>query len=70
VAPWQYTVESPIIFVVGLFGNVPTTLLCAILLQLPTLAVTDTRPDVIELDVALIEVVFEVPVQPFGNVQV
>jgi hypothetical protein len=63
-------VESPAIFVVGLFGNVPIILLCEILLQLPTLAVTDTRPDVIELDVALIEVVFDVPVHPFGNVQV
>ena len=71
VAPWQYTIESPLKFVLslksGLVGKVPTVKVCAVLLHPLTFAVTLTMPLVVVFVLIVMLLVVDVPVQPFGK---
>ena len=73
-APWQYTIESPLKFILslksGLVGKVPIVKVCAVLLQPFTFAVTLTIPLVVVFVLMVMLFVVDVPLQPFGRVHV
>ena len=74
VAPWQYTIESPLKLVLslksGFVGKVPIVKVCAALLQQFTFAVTLTIPLVVVFVLMVMLFVVDVPLQPFGRVHV
>ena len=74
VAPWQYTIESPLKLVLslksGFVGKVFIVKVCSSPLQLSALALTFNVPVVVVFELIVIVLVVEVPLQPFGRVHV